>query len=223
VVLSVAIVTGAVGAVTPLSWEAALLFGALITATDPIAVVALFKEMKVPPRLAVLTEGESLLNDAVALVLFSVVLTVARSGDVGPAPILQGAADFILVSVGGLGVGAVLAMVYAGVARLDESDPLVEIALSVVLAYSAFVVAHHYLHVSGIMAVVGAGLAGGALRRGHLEAGTRASLGGSCARVRARAHVEPSGGPYFDFVRTFRTYRPSGVMPSHFQTQLFPS
>jgi monovalent cation:H+ antiporter, CPA1 family len=174
--LSAAIVAGAVGAVTPLSWEAALLFGALIAATDPIAVVALFKEMKVPARLAVLVEGESLLNDAVALVLFSVVLTVAQSGAVGATPILRGAADFVLVSVGGLAVGAVLAMVYARVARLDESDPLVEIALSVVLAYSAFVVAHHYLHVSGIMAVVGAGLAGGALRRGRLETGTRASL-----------------------------------------------
>ena len=176
VVLSAAIVGGAVGAVTPLSWEAALLFGTLIAATDPIAVVALFKEMKVPPRLAVLVEGESLLNDAVAVVLFSLVLAVVLSGAAGPAPILQGAADFVLVSVGGLGVGAALAMVYAGVARLDESDPLIEIALSVVLAYSAFVVAHHYLHVSGIMALVGAGIAGGALRRGRLEVGTRGSL-----------------------------------------------
>ena len=176
VMLSAAIVAGAVGAVTPLSWEAALLFGALIAATDPIAVVALFKEMKVPARLAVLVEGESLLNDAVALVLFSVVLSLAQSGEAGPIHILRGAVDFVVVTVGGLGVGAALAVVYAGLARLDESDPLVEIALSVVLAYSAFVVAHHYLHVSGVMAVVGAGLAGSTLRRERLGTGIRASL-----------------------------------------------
>ena len=176
VLLSAALVGGAMGAVTPLSWDAAVLFGALIAATDPIAVVALFKEMKVPARLAVLVEGESLLNDAVAVVLFSVVLAMAGSGGAGAAAILRGAAEFLLVSAGGLGVGAALAVVYAGVARLDQSDPLVEIALSVVLAYSAFVVAHHYLHLSGIMAVVGAGLVGGALRRRRLEAGTRASL-----------------------------------------------
>src|SRR5262249_35155752 len=86
-----------------LSWGAALLFGALIAATDPIAVVSLFKEMKVPGRLSILVDGESLLNDAVAVVLFTVVLSVTQSGDVGSVTVGRGALAFVLVSLGGSG------------------------------------------------------------------------------------------------------------------------
>jgi monovalent cation:H+ antiporter, CPA1 family len=176
VILSAVIVGAVVGSLPPLSWGAALLFGALIAATDPIAVVALFKDMKVSGRLAILVDGESLLNDAVAVVLFAIVLDLTRSGVVGPVALWDGAMEFVLVSAGGLGVGVVLAVMYAWTVRLAENDPLVEIALSVVLAYTAFVVAHHYLGVSGIMAVVGAGLTAAALRRGQVGTGTRAYL-----------------------------------------------
>ena len=176
VILSTAIVGGIVGMLAPVSWGAALLFGALIAATDPIAVVALFKEMKVPGRLSILVDGESLLNDAVAVVLFTVVLSVTQSGDVGSGTVARGALAFVLVSLGGLGVGVVLAVIYGWVARLAEGDHVIEIALSVVLAYTAFVVSDHYLHVSGIMAVVGAGLTAAALRRGRLSPDTRAYL-----------------------------------------------
>ena len=77
--------------------------------------------------------------------------------------------------MGGLGVGALLAVAYAWVVRLADGDPFVEVALSMVLAYAAFVVADHYLHVSGIMAVVAAGLVAGALRRNRLATEARAS------------------------------------------------
>jgi CPA1 family monovalent cation:H+ antiporter len=174
--VSTLVVGGVVAALTPLSWGTALLFGALISATDPVAVVALFKDLNVPGRLAVLVDGESLLNDAVAIVLFTTVLTGMQSGAVGPTAVARGAVDFVVVSVGGVLVGAVLAVVYARVAGLAEDDALVEIALSMVLAFTAFVVAHHYLHVSGIMAVVAAGLVGGALRRNRIGPETRASL-----------------------------------------------
>jgi CPA1 family monovalent cation:H+ antiporter len=177
-ILSTVIVGGVVGALTPLSWSTALLFGALISATDPIAVVALFKELKVPNRLAVLVDGESLFNDATAIVLFTVILSEIGSDTRGPVLLLRGTASFVAVSLGGLGVGALIAALYAAVVRVAEDDPLVEIALSTVLAYTAFVVAHYYLDVSGIMAVVGAGFVGRQLRRKHFEtaAETRAYL-----------------------------------------------
>src|SRR5262249_21116717 len=94
VILSAVIVGGIVGAVTPLVGGAALLFGALIAATDPIAAVALFKDLKVPGRLSVLVDGESLLNDAVAVVLFTIVLS-AISEVVGPMTLARGAVDFL--------------------------------------------------------------------------------------------------------------------------------
>jgi CPA1 family monovalent cation:H+ antiporter len=176
VILSAAIIGGGLSAVTPLSAGAALLFGVLIAATDPIAVVALFKEMKVPGRLSVMVDGESLLNDAVAVVVFTIVLGATASGLMGPGTLAGGVLAFAVVSVGGLAVGATLAVAYARIARLAEGDPLVEIALSMVLAYLAFMVADHYLHVSGIMAVVAAGLVAGGLRRRDLAPDARAYL-----------------------------------------------
>jgi CPA1 family monovalent cation:H+ antiporter len=94
----------------------------------------------------------------------------------GPGTLAGGVLAFAVVSVGGLAVGATLAVAYARIARLAEGDPLVEIALSMVLAYLAFMVADHYLHVSGIMAVVAAGLVAGGLRRRDLAPDARAYL-----------------------------------------------
>ena len=121
-------------------------------------------------------DGESLLNDAVAIVLFSSLLSVIKADAVGAMTAVHGAVDLVLVSAGGAAVGAALAVVYARVARLAEDDPLVEIALSMVLAYAAFAVADHYLHVSGIIAVLVAGSVGGALRRKRLGTDARAYL-----------------------------------------------
>jgi CPA1 family monovalent cation:H+ antiporter len=173
-ILSTVIIGGLVGALTPLSWGAAMLFGALISATDPVAVIALFKQLRVPGRLSLLVEGESLFNDATAIVLFGLVLSTIGSDASGPMVAVKGTMTFVVVSLGGLGVGAILAVLYAALVRFAEDDPLVEIALSMVLAYAAFVVADHYLHVSGIMALVGAGLVGRRLRRKHFEKATEA-------------------------------------------------
>jgi CPA1 family monovalent cation:H+ antiporter len=173
-ILSTVIIGGLVGALTPLSWGAAMLFGTLISATDPVAVIALFKQLKVPSRLSLLVEGESLFNDATAIVLFGLVLSTIGSDASGPMIAVKGTVTFVVVSLGGLGVGAILAALYAALVRFAKDDPLVEIALSMVLAYAAFVVADHYLHVSGIMALVGAGLVGRQLRWKHFEQATEA-------------------------------------------------
>jgi Na+:H+ antiporter len=89
-----------VRALTSLPWGPAMLFGTLISATDPVAVVALFKELKVPPRLSLLVDGESLLNDAVAVVLFTIVLSTMQSGLLHPTSVADGAVSFVLVSAG---------------------------------------------------------------------------------------------------------------------------
>jgi CPA1 family monovalent cation:H+ antiporter len=102
--------------------------------------VALFKALKALERLSVLVDGESLLNDAAAIVRDRAVLSVMKAAAVGPMTAVHGAVDFVLVSAGGVVVGTALAVVCARVVRLAEDDPLVEIALSMVLAYTAFVV-----------------------------------------------------------------------------------
>jgi CPA1 family monovalent cation:H+ antiporter len=173
-VVSTLIVGGIVGAMTPLAWSTAMLFGALISATDPVAVVALFEELKVSGRLSVVVEGESLFNDAAAMVLFASILSAISSDTHGPVLLAQGVVSFVWVSLGGLGVGAVAAALYVALVRFAEDDPLIEIALSMVLAYTAFAVADHYLGVSGILAVVAAGLMVRRLRSGHFENATKA-------------------------------------------------
>ena len=87
----------------------ALVFGALISATDPVAVVALFKELGAPNRLNVLVEGESLLNDATAIVAFSILLAIAIEGsDIGFADIDNVFLEFLRVFFGGVIFGALL-------------------------------------------------------------------------------------------------------------------
>jgi len=144
----------------------ALLFAAMILPTDPVSVLALFKELGAPERLSILVEGESLLNDGFGVVLFMTLLelvqesqttgltvndllTVDRLGSV--------VLDIFVVSLGGAVVGFVLGyVVYRVMYNLDEH--MTETVLAIILAYGSFLVAEHYLHVSGVIAVVVAGL-----------------------------------------------------------------
>ena len=135
----------------------ALLFGALISATDPVAVVALFKELGAPKRLMVLVEGESLLNDATAIVLFKVLLGIVLGTTVGVS-VTSAVGSFLFVFVGGIVVGAILAFTFAQIISFVRDDELVEITLTTIVAYMSFIVAEHYLHVSGVMATATAGI-----------------------------------------------------------------
>lgn len=144
---------------TPLSLGAALLFGALISATDPVAVIALFKELGVPDRLSTLVDGESLFNDATAIVMFNILLGIVLTGGAFTAGLVTGGVvDFFVVFFGGLAVGVALAAVVLWLVSLAGQDHMVQMAFTAVLAYVAFIVADHVLHVSGVMAVVGAGV-----------------------------------------------------------------
>jgi len=131
----------------------ALVFGALISATDPVAVVAIFREVGVPGRLLTLVEGESLLNDGVAIVLFNI-LVAASLGET--VTVASGLVDFLGVFFGGAALGAVIGL--AAVLVLPWLDRLSAAALSMAVAYGSFVLADHVLGFSGVMATVAAGL-----------------------------------------------------------------
>lgn len=131
----------------------ALLFGALISATDPVAVVAIFHELGVPRRLLTLVEGESLLNDGVAIVLF----TILESAALGHGASLGGGvSDFFTVFFGGAAIGVIIGL--AAALALPWLDRLSAAALSVAAAYGGFVVADDVLGFSGVMATVASGL-----------------------------------------------------------------
>ena len=161
--LSTAIVGGMVAWLTPLDLGPALVFGALISATDPVAVIALFKEVGAPKRLVILVEGESLFNDATAIVLFGIILGVVTGGGFSAAVVGNGILEFLFVFIGGLVVGAAIGYVMIRSIALARDEPLVEVALSTVVAYAAFIAADHYLGVSGVMATVGAGVVVGTM------------------------------------------------------------
>ncbi|MFK8186168.1 MAG: cation:proton antiporter [Phormidesmis sp.] len=141
---------------TPLGWQEALLFGALISATDPVAVIALFKELGVPKQLVVLVEGESLFNDATAIVTFNLILAAAAMTT--DNLVLEGLGLFLRSFVGGLMVGALLAGVMSYFLIAARRNPFIQGTLSGILAFGTFLVAEHFLHISGVIAVLSAGM-----------------------------------------------------------------
>lgn len=156
VIIATLAVGGLVSLTTPLTLPVALVFGALISATDPVAVVALFRALGAPKRLALLVEGESLLNDGTAIVVFNLVLAIAIAGQFN---LVEGVADFLRVASGGVVVGFLLGWLTAQlIARID--DYLIETTLTTVLAFGAYLIAER-LHFSGVLAVVVAGLING--------------------------------------------------------------
>lgn len=149
---------------TSLPLLAALLFGALISATDPIAVLALLDELDVSRRLRVVMEGESLVNDGVAVVAFAAVAGLIGIGIHGgngrEAVDVAWVVRLLLWEVGaGLAIGVALGAIQSFVtSRLDEH--LIEIAMTTVVAFGSYLVADA-LHASGVLAVVAAGLTSG--------------------------------------------------------------
>ncbi len=151
-------VMGLLGLDPTFTWRSGLVFGALIAATDPIAVVALFKQLNVGHRLSTLVEGESLLNDGTSVVFFTLILAY-----VGGAATSAGslALQFVTIVGGGAALGAAVGYVASQVTkRVDE--PLIEITLTMIAAYGSFAVAEQF-HFSGVIATVAAGMVCGTL------------------------------------------------------------
>jgi CPA1 family monovalent cation:H+ antiporter len=135
------------------TWQSAALFGILIAATDPVSVIATFREAGVHGRLRLLVEAESLFNDAVAAVGFSVVLAFAS----GASFSMQETAFHAIWSIaGGLLIGALCAGIVL-ILTHTTSDHLVELVLSTVAAYGSFLIAED-LHVSGVLSTLTAGI-----------------------------------------------------------------
>jgi len=135
-------------------WQLAFMFGAVISATDPVAVVSLLKELGASKKLGTLIEGESLLNDGTAIVLFMVFfLALTGDGDVSNPFV-----EFVRVSVGGALVGFILAYITIQWVRQVFNDAMVEITVIIATAYLTFFLAEHFFHVSGVLALVTFGL-----------------------------------------------------------------
>ena len=129
-------------------WPAATVFGVLIAATDPVSVLATFKETGVVGRLRLLVEAESLLNDGVAAVLFSLAVAAAQAGPGRRAGIRAHWPGRWLWTLGGIAVGALCGGVAVLLAGRSTADHLIETALTTVAAYGSFLLADH-VHVSG--------------------------------------------------------------------------
>ncbi|MFB6258432.1 MAG: cation:proton antiporter, partial [Flavobacteriales bacterium] len=137
-------------------WTLALLFGAVISATDPVAVVSLLKELGAGKKLSTLIEGESLLNDGTAIVLFllfSTILTSTSGGSLGGAIL-----SFLKVALGGVLLGGVVGYLTLSWIKKVFNDPMIEISVVVAAAYLTFFVAESFLQVSGVLGLVTFGL-----------------------------------------------------------------
>lgn len=153
VAIATSVVAGGMHYIIGWSWIGAALFGVLIAATDPVSVIAAFREMRCEPRVSMVVESESLLNDGVAAVGFAVVSGIAAGAAPGVASVVPA---FLWTLGGGLAIGlAVSGAILLIVGRTN--DPVVEITLTAIAAYASFLIAEQF-HASGIIAAMTAGL-----------------------------------------------------------------
>jgi CPA1 family monovalent cation:H+ antiporter len=144
----------------------ALLVGAIVATTDPAAVVAIFRELGAPARLARLLESESLLNDATAIVLFSVLVGMLTDGT--RTDFATGIVQFAKAFLGGVVLGAVGGRLFGAIWPFLGGSRLAEATLLVALPYLVYLLAEQLFDVSGVVAVVSAGLTAGAIGRVRL-------------------------------------------------------
>jgi monovalent cation:H+ antiporter, CPA1 family len=130
-----------------------LLFGALISATDPVAVLALFKEYGAPRRLSLIFEGESLFNDATAVALFLILLEIVTHGYHGSTTIIEGSITFVSMLIGGIIFGVIVGGIFAKLVGLARENETASITLTIVLAHITFIgaeIVSHLLHIGSL-------------------------------------------------------------------------
>jgi monovalent cation:H+ antiporter, CPA1 family len=176
VLVCIAIVGGVVHLATGMDLVVCLLLGAVVSTTDPAAVIGIFRDVGAPKRLSILAEGESLLNDAVAIAAFGLFIGILISRSTPDPMDVVLTADpagavvvFLREFVGGLICGFVMARgVMVLLPRLGESDAAIA-SVTVSLTYLSFLVADRYWHVSGVVSVVIAALTVAAYGPTHLH------------------------------------------------------
>jgi len=138
----------------------ALLFGSIISSTDPVATLALFKEIGAPPRLVTIIEGESLLNDGMALVTFGILIELVRNATHldGINTIISFGSQFLYVVLGGIIVGGILGYIFSVLVSQVKNSREIEITLTIILAHTTFLFAESLIGVSGIIATMIAGM-----------------------------------------------------------------
>lgn len=140
------------------TFQTAMMLGVILSATDPVAVVALLKELGCKSSLAVSIEGESLLNDGTALVLYTILLKLTEGGDEHTSNLFDYLVTFVRMSIGGALFGLIFALLVVRWLRRIFNDALSEISITLSAAYLCFFTAEYFLHVSGVLAVVCLGL-----------------------------------------------------------------
>jgi CPA1 family monovalent cation:H+ antiporter len=166
VVISAAVVAVVLNIGTGLRLDLAFIVGAMVSATDPAAVVATFKRLRVPDALSTMVDGESLLNDGTGLVLFAIALSAVQE-PIGPAEAVIRFAGTIGIS---LAIGLVTGYLATRITGLVQ-DHLVELTISVVLAYGSYILADQ-LGLSGVIATVAAAIVLGNLGPGRTMSDT---------------------------------------------------
>ena len=175
---STAIVASGLHYFIDLPWIAAILFGSLISATDPVAVLSIFKEMKAPKKLSTIVDGESLLNDGIALVVFQFFFKIAILGaSIALTPNLLFTQGILLSKaiVLGIIVGIVFGIIFSFAISQARSKG-VQLTLSLILAHATFLIAEGILGVSGILATMTAGLIMGNYGKRKLSLQTKKSF-----------------------------------------------
>lgn len=143
----------------------AFLYGGLISSTDPIAVLAIFKKLGVPKKLQLLIDGESFLNDATSVILFRLVLGLILAGSEVSVSFglrenifIEALLEFGYVIAGGVFIGVLLGVLFSEIISLLRNESVVDVTLTVILASLVFLISEHFLEVSGIISVLAAGL-----------------------------------------------------------------
>lgn len=134
----------------PVPWQICLLFGAIISSTDPVAVLALFKEYGAPKKLSLLFEWESCFNDWTWLALFLIVYEIIRTWVFSSWMVWEGVLQFIVMIAGGAILGFVIGLLFAELIKRVKNNEPVEIVFTLVLAHFAFIFAEligHYVHI----------------------------------------------------------------------------